>query len=89
MQLDRRDAEVGVQQQVAVTAGGTRAGDQVCAGLHDSVAGVRVVSLKIDTPQLPEPGGYRIVRFPYGAGALYDASGVHPANQPDGTVISD
>ncbi|WP_435877111.1 hypothetical protein [Streptomyces acidicola] len=38
----------------------------------------------------PKPvGGYRIVRFPYGAGELYEASGMHPANQPDGTVISD
>lgn len=37
-----------------------------------------------DNGQLIQPGGYQLVRFPYGAGESYDAHGMHQAEQPDG-----
>ncbi|MFD9903940.1 hypothetical protein [Streptomyces sp. NPDC059063] len=50
-------------------------------------AGVLVCSLKRDTPQLIEPGGYRIVRFPFGGGESYDTYSMHQTSQPDAFVI--
>lgn len=50
---------------------------------------VLVCSLKTDVPQLIEPGGYRLVRFPYGGAESYDPQDMHPAEQPDGHVVTD
>jgi hypothetical protein len=49
--------------------------------------GVLVCSLYVHDDgggQLIEPGGYRLVRFPYGGEESYDAHGMHQAEQPDG-----
>ncbi|MDT0381946.1 hypothetical protein RM572_24595 [Streptomyces sp. DSM 42041] len=34
--------------------------------------------------QMIEPGGYRLVRFPYGSRESYDRHGMHQTRQPDG-----
>lgn len=48
---------------------------------------VAVCSLILATPQSIPPGGYHLVRFPYGAeGESLDAHQMHPAEQPDRTV---
>lgn len=48
-----------------------------------------VVSLKAEESQLVEPGGYRVVRFPYGGAESYDPYDMHPAVQPDGYQVVD
>ncbi|MFH9073458.1 hypothetical protein [Streptomyces alboflavus] len=48
---------------------------------------VYVCSLKTTGPQLIDPGGYQVVRLPYGGGESYDPHGMHPAEQPDGYVV--
>lgn len=39
-----------------------------------------------DDQAIPADGQYHLLRFPYGAAESYDAWGMHPAEQPDGTV---
>ncbi|MDN0199245.1 hypothetical protein [Streptomyces sp. S.PNR 29] len=52
--------------------------------------GVQVCSLKVDTPQLIQPGTtYKIVRFPFGAEEPTDRFGMHQSVQPDGYVVND
>lgn len=52
------------------------------------MTGVRVVSLKVDTPQsIASDGGYHIVRFPY-PDQSYDAWSMHTPEQPDGHTVS-
>jgi hypothetical protein len=53
-----------------------------------SASGVRVCSLKRDTPQLVRPDSYTVVRFPFGSREPYDPHGMHQARQPDGHVIT-
>jgi hypothetical protein len=48
-----------------------------------------VCSLKMDAGQLVEPGGYHVVRFPFGSGEPSDAWNMHPAVQPDGVEVTD
>lgn len=49
----------------------------------------KVVSLKVETPQMiPADGSYHIVRFPY-AGESYDPYNMHDAIQPDGYQVVD
>ncbi|MEU3886063.1 hypothetical protein [Streptomyces sp. NPDC029041] len=55
----------------------------------DTVPGVQVCSLKVDTPQLIAPGTtYKVVRFPFGAAEPTDRFEMHQAVQPDGYVVS-
>jgi hypothetical protein len=52
------------------------------------VTGVRVVSLKTDTPQSIPPGpAYQVVRFPY-PDQSYDAWSMHQPVQPDGRAVT-
>lgn len=52
------------------------------------MTGVRVVSLKVDSPQtIPADGGYHIVRFPY-VGESHDPWGMHEPVQPDGGTVT-
>lgn len=54
-----------------------------------TTTGVHVCSLKVDTPQLIQPGTtYRIVRFPFGAAEPTDRFEMHQSVQPDGYVVS-
>ncbi|MET8475440.1 hypothetical protein ABZY90_19510 [Streptomyces sp. NPDC006422] len=48
---------------------------------------VHVCSLKTTEPQTIKPGGYQVVRLPYGGGESHDPHGMHPAEQPDGHVV--
>ena len=50
---------------------------------------VRVCSLLLSTPQLIPPGGYHLVRFPFGAAESYDAHGMHQVAKPDGHTVGD
>ncbi|MEV5929917.1 hypothetical protein ACPCSG_27040 [Streptomyces cellulosae] len=53
-------------------------------------AGVQVCSLKVDTPQLVDPGtAYKVVRFPFGAAESSDRFEMHQVVQPDGYVVAD
>jgi len=54
-----------------------------------ATSGVQVCSLKRDTPQLIQPGGYTILRFPFGADESTDRFDMHQLAQPDGYVITD
>lgn len=49
---------------------------------------VRVVSLKTDQPQSIPPGGYHVVRFPYGAES-YDPHAMHEQTHPTGYQVRD
>lgn len=52
------------------------------------MTGVRVVSLKVDTPQtIPSDGDYHVARFPYTTES-YDPWGMHQPEQPDGATIT-
>ncbi|WP_172384808.1 hypothetical protein [Streptomyces sp. MNP-20] len=52
------------------------------------MTGVRVVSLKVDTPRsIPGDGAYHVVRFPYTAEPA-DPWGMHAPEQPDGYRVS-
>lgn len=52
-------------------------------------SGVQVCSLKVDTPQLIQPGiTYQIIRFPFGSAEPYDEFEMHQAAQPDGYVVT-
>ncbi|MEU0838951.1 hypothetical protein ABZ370_05695 [Streptomyces sp. NPDC005962] len=48
---------------------------------------VRICSLIVTEPQVIPPGGYRVVRFPFGTAESYDALGMHQVVQPDGYTI--
>jgi len=48
-----------------------------------------VCSLITSEPQEIPPGGYHVVRFPFGGGESYDAHGMHQMLQPDGYQITD
>jgi hypothetical protein len=48
---------------------------------------VRICSLIVNAPQVIPPGGYHVVRFPFGAAESYDELGMHQVVQPDGYVI--
>jgi len=50
---------------------------------------VRICSLIVTEPQVIPPGGYRVVRFPFGTAESYDALGMHQVVQPDGYTIRD
>ena len=54
-----------------------------------SIFGVRVCSLKVDVPQLIEPGAYQVVRFPFGGAESCDEHDMHQAAQPDGYEVAD
>lgn len=57
---------------------------------HGTPPGVQVCSLKVDVPQLIEPGTtYKVVRFPFGAGESTDRFEMHQTVQPDGYVVTD
>lgn len=65
--LDRRIVEAGIQQQVAVLAGGARASGQVCAGVDDGAGEGRIGGVDDDgVPVLAEqhdpPSGLRTLR---------------------------
>jgi hypothetical protein len=47
-----------------------------------------VCSLKTNGSQLIEPGGYRIVRFPFGSAEPQDIHGMHQTVQPDGAQVT-
>ncbi|MEU1802327.1 hypothetical protein [Streptomyces sp. NPDC019937] len=48
---------------------------------------VQICSLIVAEPQVIPPGGYRVVRFPFGTAESYDALGMHQVAQPDGYTI--
>ncbi|CAL9538971.1 hypothetical protein [Streptomyces sp. enrichment culture] len=60
-------------------------------GTHSHVVpGVQACSLKVDTPQVIQPGTtYQVVRFPFGAAESTDRWEMHQTVQPDGYVVTD
>ncbi|MER7742288.1 hypothetical protein ABTX34_28905 [Streptomyces sp. NPDC096538] len=53
-------------------------------------SGVQVCSLKVDVPQVIQPGAaYQVVRFPFGAAEPTDRFEMHQVVQPDGYVVAD
>lgn len=50
---------------------------------------VLVCSLINKEKQVIPPGGYHILRFPFGGGESYDTHGMHQMDQPDGYQITD
>lgn len=50
---------------------------------------LHICSLIVNEPQAIPPGGYHVVRSPFGADESYDAWGMHQAVQPDGARVPD